>query len=778
MADEKMELCPTRYGEDFDFDFDLTAPLEEEDTIIEDITSTEYNVTPQAGYSPMNFDINNKSIKEFDDIDALTDIKNSTSDHDGMSPRNGNNSNLGTIQKSSKPDSDQTYQENVWPSHPEDFLDHAADNDVTREVIWDNEEKFATDPENIFKQKSQTSPYNHEDSQNDLLVKQLEGAIKAPSSQFLDIEDVTESSGRNESYKKTNSLIPSSPNDSSNFLFRSETAGENSDLSDVVVVYQQNEYLLFSTSEFEDPNTFFIKDRTIAQKPLCDFFLAIRNVIYEDLEYESELWLFFPEFDLQIEETSSLLQKVTFLELVTLRKNLLLNDGIDIIQPMYIDLGIRKNFVKEIMRITKNANEGKGLSESVIWNEGYDDPKGSYMIEGGSPSASENQSVCNENTNDEPLEEKNSRHETEHINHFDLEENEEEIRSSEKGFKYESEQDQEPQNKLDFFTAGETSASRGSHGSEPTPVFRNENSSHPKQKKIDGPASINFYDAESDVIDYSEDDLEDRRNPTTIKKPVINECKTKPIWNNKTNTKNMSTSYEEENTNMNLAGEINAQTSEQYVHEENDSGSAPEPITDLTKHVDIQSDDNQVNFNVNSAEKDFLGEQITHDEREINSSRVISTQDTDRMKENITHFKNINLPIRDFPIRHKSNIPHKGIDSRIEPSAALDFMEVSKPSVNPKTFSDGRTKGLLVDTNQEQDIHLSDKLGNEDENENEINYEEEDDDEDNAYKNYSSPKPIRQSLKQFPLSTIGKRPRIDSKHEANMEKRDRKRNRS
>lgn len=783
MADDNMELCPARYGEDFDFDFDLTAPLEDEDTIIEDIISTEYSVTSQAGYSPMNDD-NNKSVKEFDDIEALTDNKNSKSDYDGMPSRNGNDSNLEVIQKTSELDCDQPYQGNVWSSHPEDCVDEAADNDEIKEEMWDNEEKITTDSKSNFKQQLHTSPHNDNDSRNHLPMKQFEGAIKASSAQFLNVGDVTGSFDRNESSKKTNSLVPSSPNDSSNFLFRSETAGENSDLSDVIVVYQQNEYLLFSTSEFDDPNTFFIKDRTMAQKPLCDFFWAIRNVIHEDLEYESELWLFFPEFDLQIEETSSLLQNVTLLELVTLRKNLLLNDGIDIIQPMYIDLGIRKNFFKELTRITKNANEGKGLSESIIWNEayeGYEDQKGSVVIEGGSSSAFENESVHNKSTIDELLEEKNSRHEIENINDFDLEGNEEDIRSSEKVFKYESEQDQEFQNKLGIFNAGETGAGRDTHESGPSTAFRNENLSYSRQK-TNGSVSISFYDAESDIIDYSEDDLEDRRKQVTMKTSMIDDRNIKPYWNNKTKTKNMSTEYDEDTTIMNFNEEINTHTSEQYVEEnninqENNPGSLSEPIAHQIKHVDIQNEDNQVNFNLNSVELDVMGE--NYDKREISSICVNSTQDTGRTRENLTYFRNLNLPIRDFPIRYKSNISHKTIDSRLEPSTTVDFMENNKPSVNPKILSDRSTKDLLVDTFQEQDIediHSSDKLENEVENE--INYEEDEEDEDFAYKKHLSPKSIRQSPNKFPLSTIGKRSRVDCKLEATMEKRDKKRNRS
>ncbi|KAI6246254.1 hypothetical protein HI914_05537 [Erysiphe necator] len=779
MADDKMEICPARYGDDFDFDFDLTAPFEDQDTILEDLISTGCSVASQASYSLLNDDNDDKSIEEYDDLEALPDSKNSKNDHDNMPLTNGNDPNLVVTQKTTEHNRYLTYQENVWRDQPEpeNSTNEGIENNIIRQEMWEIEESFATNSKNDFKQDSQASPPNHENLQNDISVQQFESAMKSTSIKPLTAGDVNESSDRNEGFNETDSLVPSSPSESPNFLFRSETTGENSDLSDVIVVYQSNEYLLFSTSEFDDPNTFFIKDRTIAQKPLCDFFWAIRNVIYEDIENESELWLFFPEFGLQIEETSSLLENVTFLELVNLRKKLLLNDGIHIIQPMYIDLGFRKNFVKELMRITKNANDGKGLSESVIWNENNEDPKGFIATEGGSPPPSENQSIHSESTIDEQLEEENSSFETEQVNEVNLHENEEDNQIPEKTLRHEPEQVLKSQNEPGSIVTGETSTNRNHHELRPTRLSRNENISHVKLK-ITEPV-FNITDPESDTIDYSEDDLEDCKNPAINLGSVINDNKIKPILIQKTESKLFFKS-QEEYTNMKIGKNINVQGSEpkiddQYnLNQENNSESPFESTTDLITHVDIQSDDKQVNFA--SIDKGAMGEQANN-KKQKNLSRGNTIRNSGQTKENLTVHIN-----RDVPKGDKLNISGLSIDNRIETSAVIDSIIVSKALIKPKPSSDRCNENTSVDQKQEQNIPSPKISGNEDENE--INYEEEEEEEekdkneDGINKKYLSPRSIIKPVNTIPLSIIGKRPRIDCKFEANMEKIDRKRNRS
>lgn len=156
---------------------------------------------------------------------------------------------------------------------------------------------------------------------------------------------------------------------------------------EVMVVYQSVEYALFSSSELDDPDSFFLSDTTIAEKPLADLFNAIRQVIQEDLSDEDELCMAVEDLGIEtdevscaqavtahprltpVQQSSALLRDVTLTQILKLRENLLRNDGVESSRPLCIVLGTRVNFLKRIGKLTEGAAEGKGLSQFVTWDE-------------------------------------------------------------------------------------------------------------------------------------------------------------------------------------------------------------------------------------------------------------------------------------------------------------------------------------------------------------------------------------------------------------------------
>lgn len=73
---------------------------------------------------------------------------------------------------------------------------------------------------------------------------------------------------------------------------------------EILVTYQETEYALFSTSELDDPDSYFLSDMSILESPISLFLKDIRNVIREDLADEDELCLSIAELGLDIEEVS------------------------------------------------------------------------------------------------------------------------------------------------------------------------------------------------------------------------------------------------------------------------------------------------------------------------------------------------------------------------------------------------------------------------------------------------------------------------------------------
>ena len=75
-------------------------------------------------------------------------------------------------------------------------------------------------------------------------------------------------------------------------------------IPEILVAYQETEYALFSTSELDDPDSFFLSDTSILDSPISHFFQAIRDVIHEDLAGEDELCLSIGDMGIEVEEVS------------------------------------------------------------------------------------------------------------------------------------------------------------------------------------------------------------------------------------------------------------------------------------------------------------------------------------------------------------------------------------------------------------------------------------------------------------------------------------------
>jgi hypothetical protein len=156
---------------------------------------------------------------------------------------------------------------------------------------------------------------------------------------------------------------------------------------DVMVVYQSVEYALFSSSELDDPDSFFLSDISIAEKPLADLFKAIRQVIQEDLSDEDELCIAVADLGIEADEvscaqvepshsrltslkqSSALLHDVTLTQILNLREKLLRNDRVESSPPLCIILGTRISFSRRLEKLTAGAAEGKGLSHFIAWDE-------------------------------------------------------------------------------------------------------------------------------------------------------------------------------------------------------------------------------------------------------------------------------------------------------------------------------------------------------------------------------------------------------------------------
>ncbi|RDW84575.1 hypothetical protein BP6252_02165 [Coleophoma cylindrospora] len=156
----------------------------------------------------------------------------------------------------------------------------------------------------------------------------------------------------------------------------------------VVVIYQTMEYALFSTSDSEDPDSFFLSDMSVCDKSIAELFAALREIIVEDLADEDELCMTIEDLSLEMDEvsdywspgafasqladdsqTSASIKNVTLQEIVNLRESLLKNDGIQTPEPLVILLGNRPNFTARLATLSSAAAAGKGLTEFQAWED-------------------------------------------------------------------------------------------------------------------------------------------------------------------------------------------------------------------------------------------------------------------------------------------------------------------------------------------------------------------------------------------------------------------------
>lgn len=92
--------------------------------------------------------------------------------------------------------------------------------------------------------------------------------------------------------------------DDSEGQYVTEESNTTQEIPQIFATYQNVEYSLFSTSELDDPDTFFLSDLSILDAPIAKFLQAIRDVTHEDLAEDDELCLSIDDLGIGVEEVS------------------------------------------------------------------------------------------------------------------------------------------------------------------------------------------------------------------------------------------------------------------------------------------------------------------------------------------------------------------------------------------------------------------------------------------------------------------------------------------
>jgi hypothetical protein len=407
MADDTMELS-SEHGqnigdEDIDIDIDFSAGHADEDYVLEDATSNadfgdEFHPqpSPAMGHDELMIDEGDETYSiPVDGADLMRDDDIHQMDDEALAI-------------SSAPTSIPTVL--VEEIHVED-TSHSGDGHMSDEVSWEvndepelteapathheshHEDGEASETAGVEEVDMPAAGTPHEDSRPSTphvkspKIDAIGEEPRSPPATISAPKDDPQDHASNQPTEGPNGSFISQDIVSTIDTTDAKEIASIPSLPEVVVVYQDSEYSLFSKSETDDIDSYFLSDFSIKDKPLSTFFEAIRDVIREDLNDDDELCMSVEDLGLELEEVSctngywqrtgltyidqlsSTTQGVTIGQLISLHEKLLQNDGVESIGPLCLQLGTRPNFSIRFANLVSGASEGKGLSELVQWDE-------------------------------------------------------------------------------------------------------------------------------------------------------------------------------------------------------------------------------------------------------------------------------------------------------------------------------------------------------------------------------------------------------------------------
>ncbi len=158
----------------------------------------------------------------------------------------------------------------------------------------------------------------------------------------------------------------------------------------VIVTYQNTEISLFPPTDQSDSPTFFLHDEKLATSSIGDLLLACRDVLADSITDEDELELRIEELGLCIGEVNCLglrmrirlliryqdsksASSTTLSQILSVYLQLLHQDGVSDVGPLYMILSIRTSFAKRFRGLIDAAKQGKGISQLPYWEISSDD---------------------------------------------------------------------------------------------------------------------------------------------------------------------------------------------------------------------------------------------------------------------------------------------------------------------------------------------------------------------------------------------------------------------
>ncbi|KAF2423808.1 hypothetical protein EJ08DRAFT_700922 [Tothia fuscella] len=142
----------------------------------------------------------------------------------------------------------------------------------------------------------------------------------------------------------------------------------------VTVEYEGLRMSLFPPDDEEDPAaTYLLRDNSIADKSIADFFTECRHVLGHSIKEEIELEISCDELDLCISEDSKHCEDTSLSQILHVYVTLTHLDGVESPEPLLIYLTTKTRFSAQLEALFRAESEGKGLSELQLGTAYSDD---------------------------------------------------------------------------------------------------------------------------------------------------------------------------------------------------------------------------------------------------------------------------------------------------------------------------------------------------------------------------------------------------------------------
>ncbi|KAI0539822.1 hypothetical protein GGR58DRAFT_201770 [Xylaria digitata] len=139
----------------------------------------------------------------------------------------------------------------------------------------------------------------------------------------------------------------------------------------IYISYGETDYQLFAKSDDDDPNQYFLTDKSTLDIPLTQFLTSLREVISEEISPLDDLVMEIDGLGLEFSEstTPDFLGKFTFGDLVVLYDKLVKNERAESSPPIYTYLTVKPNCNRRMMALGESANAGRGLTQVALYRD-------------------------------------------------------------------------------------------------------------------------------------------------------------------------------------------------------------------------------------------------------------------------------------------------------------------------------------------------------------------------------------------------------------------------